>query len=139
MVTLVLTTLLFEALMPVATIARGGISDIMRPREAVVRSAGEWQALWHAHAGAGAVPPPVDFSRQQVVGVFLGMRSSGGFAVEITDATEEAGALLVHYVETTPGTGAMTAQVITAPFHIVSLPRTRGEVRFVRTEHSGRR
>jgi len=139
MVALVLATVALEAFMPVTTIARGGISDIVKPREAVVRSTGQWQALWRAHAGAGAVPPPVDFSRHLVVGVFLGTRSTGGYAVEIADVVQEAGTLVVHYVETTPGEGAVVAQVITAPFHIVSLPLTEGEVRFVRTQRAGRR
>jgi hypothetical protein len=73
-----------------------------------------------------------------VVGVFLGSRMTGGFDVQITGAEVDGGALVVRYTETTPAPGAMLAQVITAPFHLVSVEKFDGPVRFERTEKKGR-
>ena len=130
MVALVLATVFLEALMPMTTIARGGVSNISQPRQVVIRTAGEWDTLWHEHAGPDAKAPEVDFSREMVVGVFLGTRSTGGYAVEITGVDERGGAVVVHYTATTPERGMMLAQVITSPFHLVKVPRADGEVTF---------
>lgn len=138
MVALVLTTLFVEVLMPMTSIARGGISNVMEPREAVVRSAGDWQALWRDHAGPGAAAPEVDFSTEMVVGVFLGARNTGGYDVEITGVEPEGTGLVVRCTETTPGPGAMLAQVITSPFHLVRVARTDGDVRFETIRKRGR-
>jgi len=138
MVPLVLATLFLEALIPMTSIARGGISDIMEPREAVVRSAGDWQTLWRDHGGPGAMAPEVDFSTEMVVGVFLGARNTGGYDVEITGVEPEAKGLVVRYTETMPGPGAMLAQVITSPFHLIRVARTDGDVRFEAIRKRGR-
>ena len=71
-----------------------------------------------------------DFTREMVVGVFLGSRPTAGYGVEIVRAREEAGALVVQYREGSPSRDAMTAQVITMPYHLVAVPRDEGEVRF---------
>ena len=65
-----------------------------------------------------------------VVGVFLGMKPSAGFSVRITSVTAKGTSAVVEYVEGRPKPGMMTAQVITFPFHLVSLPRTFETVEF---------
>ena len=139
MVALVLATVFLEALMPMTTIARGGVSSVMEPREAVVRTAAEWTSLWRDHAGAEAEPPEVDFGKQMVIGVFLGSRNTGGYAVEITAVEQQGDAIVVRYTETKPGPGMLLAQVITSPFHLVSVPQVSGTVTFERTEQAGRK
>jgi len=129
----VLPTMLFGGL-PMTTIARGGISNVMQPREVVVRSAAEWTPLWRDHAGADADALAVDFGASMVVGVFLGARTTGGYAVQITAVEQDGAGVVVKYTESKPGPGAMLAQVITSPFHLVSVARTDGPVRFERSE-----
>jgi len=124
--------------MPMTTIAKGGVSGVSESREVVVRSADEWTRLWHEHAGADADPPAVDFDTHMVLGVFLGARKTGGYAVEITEVELTASDVVVKYTETKPGPGAMLAQVITSPFHLVSVTRNDGKIRFERTEKTGR-
>lgn len=132
------TVLLLGGSMPMTTIAKGGISNVMEPREAVVRSADDWTRLWHDHAGADADAPPIDFGASMVVGVFLGARNTGGYAVEITAVDQDATGIVVRYTESKPGPGAMLAQVITSPFHLVSIAPADGPVRFERNEKAGR-
>ncbi len=138
MVALVLATVFLEALMPMTTIARGGVSNIMEPRQVVIRSAGDWDTLWREHAGPDAEAPAVDFGREMVVGVFLGSRNTGGYSVEITGVDRTAGTIVVHYAERTPERGMMLAQVITSPFELVKVPRADGEVKFEKVAPSGR-
>jgi hypothetical protein len=131
---LVLASALLEALMPMTTIAKGAVSDVIGPKEAVVRTAADWNQVWRDHAGPGSEAPAVDFESSMVVGVFLGARNTAGYTVEITAVEPDGAGLVVKYMETKPARGTILAQVITTPFHLVSVARADGPVRFERTE-----
>jgi hypothetical protein len=127
----ILSVLLVQAAVSTITftdVAQGTRSQIQEPKQIIVRTAADWQTLWTSHDSAP--PPAVDFSRVMVVGVFLGMKPSAGFSVRITSVTAKGTSAVVEYVEGRPKPGMMTAQVITAPFHLVSLPRTFETVEF---------
>ena len=113
------------------TMARGSNSGIEELREAVVRSAPEWDALRKLHGGPDPAPS-VDFAREMVVAVFLGTRPTGGYGAEIVATRREADALIVEYAERRPPADAIVTQALTAPFHIVRLPKHDGPVRFRR-------
>jgi hypothetical protein len=117
----------------VRTIDRGTQSGIVTAREVTVRSEEEWAKLWSEHAASRA-RPSVDFSRDMVVGVFLGTRPTAGFGVQIAAVQEDADGLVVQYRETRPGRDAITAQVITSPFQLAAVPQRAGAVRFERVE-----
>ena len=112
-----------------ATVAQGAASAIDNPREVIVRSSPEWEALWKSHAGPQPAPA-VDFSASLVAAVFLGTRPTAGYLVEILGTRRENDALVVEYVERAPAADAIVAQVLTSPFHVVKLPRFGGPVRF---------
>jgi hypothetical protein len=117
----------------VNTIARGQFTRIDSPQQVVARTAEQWTALWRAHA-PDREPPAVDFSKDMVVAVFLGSRPTAGFRVEIVGIREEKGKTIVQYREARPPSGAITAQVITAPFHIVTVAATTGEIAFEKSD-----
>ena len=115
---------------PLATIARGDSSAIDTKREVIVRTPSEWSSLWKAHAPSQSAPA-VDFARQTVVGVFLGNRPTSGYSVEVLAARADNGVVVVEWAETRPDPGDITAQVVTAPFHLVSMPAYAGPLRLV--------
>jgi hypothetical protein len=117
----------------VTTVAQGAMSNIEEPRQVVVRTAAEWQALWKEHDAQNAAPV-VDFTQSIVVAVFLGTRPTAGFAVEIAAVKTAGGRAVVEYRERRPARGALAAQVITAPFHAVRLARTSGAIEFRRID-----
>ena len=96
----------------------------------IARNDEEWRALWAAHAGPSTVAPPVDFVARMVAAVFQGQRPSAGFETTIVDARAEGDVLTVQVDEHLPAAGRAGAHVLVSPFHIVSLPRVEGEVRF---------
>ena len=102
---------------------KGDRSQIMSPREAVVRTTAQWDALWRAHLPARP-PAAVDFSKDMVVAVFLGSRPTPGYGVTIVSAVEEGNVLRVRYRETSPPPDAILAQVITFPYQIVAIPKS---------------
>ena len=112
------------------TIARGNSSRIVQPRRVVARSGDEWRAVWAAHAGPDIQAPPVDFDTRVVAAVFAGEQPTSGYSVAIDAATRDGDALVLQVEEQHPPHGAITAQVITSPFHIVSLRRYDGPIRF---------
>ena len=116
------------------SIGRGPMSGIDEPRQVTVRTLADWTTLWRSHAPGSQPMPPVDFSRETVVGVFAGTRPTSGYGVEIVRAADVNGALIVDYVETRPAPGTVTAQVLTAPYHLVAVPKHDGEVRFQKTD-----
>jgi hypothetical protein len=65
-----------------------------------------------------------------VLAVFLGSRPSSGFDVQITNVRRDGELLLVTWAERRPGRDQMAAQVMTAPAHLVTVPRFEGAVRF---------
>jgi hypothetical protein len=105
------------------------MSGIDQPRQVVARTNAEWEALWRAHA-PGRPEPTVDLTKNMIVAVFLGSRPSSGYMVQITGVRREGDALVVQWSEVAPAKGQMAAQVMTAPSHIVQVPRHDGPVRF---------
>jgi hypothetical protein len=124
-----LTTL--QAPAPVRSIDKGLDSQLDAARQATVRTAAEWEALWRLHGGE-RTRPAVDFGKEMVVGVFMGSRPTAGFSVEIVGTRVDGPALVVQYRETRPAADALVAQVLTMPYHIAAVPRRAGvtDVRF---------
>lgn len=114
---------------PMRTLDKGLESGIDSPRQAVVRTAAEWSSLWKAHA-SDRPAPPVDFSREMVIGLFMGTRPTAGYNVEIVGIENQSGGLVVRYRETTPPPDALTAQVLTSPYQLIAVPKFDGPVRF---------
>ena len=115
------------------TVEKGNQSNVDEGRKVTVRTEAEWTRLWQQH-NPDRTRPAVDFSKQMVVGVFMGSRSTAGFAIEIVSAAAVNGGLTVRYRETVPRRGAITAQVITSPYHLVAVPKVAGAVTFEKVE-----
>jgi protease stability complex PrcB-like protein len=104
------------------TIEKGDQSGIDEARRVLVRTDAEWTALWKQHH-PDKPRPAIDFSKEMVVGVFMGSRPNAGFSTTIISATVANGALIVRYAEKVPAPGSMSAQILTFPFHLVAIPK----------------
>jgi hypothetical protein len=117
----------------VQIVSREMSSGIEDPKQAVVKTAAEWETLWRQHAGNQPLPK-VDFGSRMVVAVFLGTRPSAGYAVDITALREANGALIVEWQERRPSRDAVSAQVLTSPAVIATVPKFAGEIKFEKAE-----
>jgi hypothetical protein len=104
------------------TIEKGEQSNVDDAKQVLVRTEAEWTRLWTQH-NPDRPRPSVDFSKEMVVAVFMGSRPTAGFSTTITSATVANGVLIVRYSETMPGAAAVTAQILTFPYHLVAIPR----------------
>lgn len=118
---------------PVQIVSRQAMSMVDEPRQVVARTAAEWATLWRQHAGEQPLPK-VDLGTRTVVAVFLGTRSSAGYAVEITGVRQAGGVLIVEWQERRPESGLVTAQVLTSPAVIATVPKFAGEIKFEKVE-----
>jgi PrcB C-terminal len=118
--------------LPMRSIDQGPESRIDMSKQVSARTADEWDALWKEHGG-GRARPAVDFSKEVIAAVFLGSRPSAGYSVQIVRARQEGASLIVSYTETRPAPGALAAQVLTSPYHIVAIPKgSTTDVKFER-------
>jgi hypothetical protein len=115
------------------TIDKGEQSNIDAAKQVVLRTDAEWTKLWQQHS-PDRQRPAVDFSKDMIVGVFMGSRSSAGYNISIVSTFAKDGNVLVRYQESTPRPGTMTAQVLTFPYHLVAIPKAAGEVRFEKVQ-----
>jgi len=102
-------------------------------KQAAVKTVEAWKQLWQQHSPDRPLPA-VDFTKEMVVGAFMGSRPSAGYTLEIVSAIEASGTLVVRYREASPSRGTMTAQVITSPYHLVAVPFFPGEVKFEKVQ-----
>lgn len=119
------------------TIAKGDGSRLVEARRFVVRDAHAFAAVWSGHAGPDDPPPSIDFDTRMVIAVFAGHRPSPGFDVDVTGTRREADALVIMVNEREPDPRHAAAQILVSPFHIVSLPRDDGEIRFDTPDPTG--
>lgn len=130
-----IATVALQAAAPttVQTLVKEQMSQEEEALQVVARTPAEWTALWRKHAGE-APAPKVDFAKHSVVAVFLGTRSSSGYSVEITRTRETGGILTVEWQERRPDPGQISAQILTSPVHIATIPKHTGEIRFKKVE-----
>lgn len=89
-------------------------------------------ALYNQAYGRQTSPPSAPgVSGGTLVGVFLGQRSTGGYAVRVTGASASAGTLTLTVRVTAPGPDSITTQAITSPWTIVRVPGTYTQVNVV--------
>jgi hypothetical protein len=106
------------------TIAKGDQSNIDDAKQVLVRTDAEWTKLWQQHAPSHP-RPAVDFTKEMVVGLFMGSRPNAGFSTAIVSATAAPdGTLIVRYTETVPAAGSVSAQVLTFPYHLAAIPKS---------------
>jgi hypothetical protein len=124
-----LATMLFQSSeVPVRPIDAGGQSGVEESRQLLVTTPAAFAALWREHSPRPQ--PSVDFTRESVVGIFLGMRNTAGYSVAIASVTRDRSGLLVRYREHAPAADAITAQVLSFPYALVAIPAAAPPVRF---------
>lgn len=111
----------------------GQQSGIKEKRFVVARTAEELAGVWKQHAPAQAVPA-VDFSKEIVVGVFLGRQNTAGTKVklDLLQDPEDKSKLVVFYEGVAPSQKGFTAQVLTSPYELRTVPRGYASVAFER-------
>jgi len=113
----------------IRTVDKGALSSVDDRLTASAHTEAEWTTLWKKH-NFDKPEPRVDFSKEMIVAVFMGSRPTAGFSVEIVAAAERDGKFVVTYKEGQPAPGGISAQVLTAPYHIAAVSKSSLPVTF---------
>ena len=116
-------------------------SGISTPEHFVIRDAAAWEVLWHRiYATTDPMPPlpGIDFTQEMIVASALGTRTSGGYDVLLTQASEDSGRVRIGVLETRPGAGCAVTLALTQPIDLGRVPRRDGPVDFVVAQHTER-
>jgi hypothetical protein len=126
------TTLPAESL-PLRKLAHGAFGGIQTAKREVIKDQSAWDKLWAQHAQPVNEPekPKVDFSKEMVILVAMGRKTTGGHSIEITSVKPDRDHLIITVKSSSPPPGAFATQALTAPFHIVAVPRSELKPKFV--------
>jgi hypothetical protein len=106
-------------------LAQGSFSGITVATNLVLRTATDWEALWGSHQSGGdpkISPPAVDFAKEMVVAVTMGLQPTGGYSIYIHRAESCASGLKIFVVQQLPAPDDNVTQALSAPFHFVAVP-----------------
>lgn len=110
-----------------------GWSGFDEPARLVLTDDEQWVAAWETlYEGQSPVPerPAVDFGSSVLILVAMGTRPTTGYSVKVEGVQHHAGVLYVAVRERSPGASCGTGQALTAPVHIVEVPREGTTARF---------
>lgn len=94
-----------------------------------VETSEEWQALWTmVHGLEGPALPAVDFERYQVLAVFDGTHSSGGYSIHVESIADTGLRRIVRIKHTEPGEECVTTGAVTSPYQMVVVPRSSATI-----------
>jgi hypothetical protein len=93
------------------------------PGSAVAMDQGAWERAWKQ---VGKDAPPLDFSKEVGVIVFIGEKPTGGWTVVFDEPGERGDDLVVRYHVQKPG--GFTTQALAQPWKARAFPRPKGRV-----------
>lgn len=115
------------------TVEKGVYSGISERALIVVRSEDDWNMLWARHVSMTSPKPDapqIDFSKDMVIGVFTGLRPSGGYEAEIVKTERDEMAMTVFYREVRPSPEDIVSAVMTQPYHLIKTERQYVQIEF---------
>jgi hypothetical protein len=74
----------------------------------------------------------VNFENEMVLAVFMGMKNSGGYSINIVEIVEKDELIEVMVEENVPGEDDMVTMAITYPGHIVKIEKTDKPIVFIK-------
>ncbi len=111
------------------TIEKKDFSRNQEQKNYVIKNRQEWSGLWFK-MGYTRFAPIVDFTKDMVIAVFQGEKSSGGYDVEINKIIENENTIEVSVIETSPARGCNVTMAFTSPYHIVKIQKSNRDVVF---------
>lgn len=113
--------------------ARADWTGYQDPVRIVIADEEAWAEAWETlHLAQSPTPerPSIDFDTSVLVLAAMGSRPSTGFAVIIQEVQHHDGVLYVSLLERSPAASCVTGAAMTAPAHVVQVPRAGTAVEF---------
>ena len=108
-------------------VEKGSYSGMEQAQNILIKSAEEWASVWknlHKTKSPAPAKPEIDFETQYVVAAFMGMRSNGGYSIEISDIQLADDMLQVKVLHHKAGKDCLTTMAIVHPYHLVTIEKS---------------
>jgi hypothetical protein len=90
-----------------------------------ITNADQLEALWYlVYTTAGPPVPKIDFSKKEVLAVFSGSHSTGGYEVAVKDVREAGGKRVISIVYGEPADSCAVSSAQTSPFMLVVVDKS---------------
>ena len=111
-------------------IDQGFYSGVSSNRNVVIKDKASWMGLWQEHNKTNANMPNVDFSKNMIVGLFMGSRPTGCYAIEDVTVWRAAGKIQITHHNLNPGPTIDCTMSVSSPFKLIEIPRSEEIVEF---------
>jgi hypothetical protein len=115
------------------TIEIGSNSGMLKPQYVTINNQKDFENIWkQTHSIMTPVPtiPKVDFSKETVIGMFMGEFHTGGYSIKVTKVDKNKSELTVYFQTTYPKIGQIVTQALTQPYHIIKVDGVYKNVKF---------
>jgi len=103
-----------------------------------IQSQEELDHIWTLiHGNERPSLPPVDFSKNEVLAVFDGTHTTGGYQIKITEVVDSELTRTVHIEHLRPDDSCPVPSVATSPYALVVVPKMRDALRLTHTDGAG--
>lgn len=116
-------------------LAEGGTAlDAGERKNVAARDQKSFDRVWKmVHGEQEIASPSIDFTKEYVVGVFAGEKSSGGHAIAVTGIQDLGDTRTLSVTLTAPGEGCMNTQALTAPYQLIRVPLSTNYLKAIDT------
>lgn len=90
----------------------------------------------HENTCPVASDPNIDFTKNILVGIFAGAKSTSGYTIKMTSIVENNCEILINFYESGPQAGESIVETPTYPSDFILIPRTNKTILFNRTNES---
>lgn len=90
----------------------------------LIQNGTELNQLWSYINATPGTAPNIDFTKEEVLAVFDGTHTTGGYRIQVSSITEANGTRTVNVTRTAPGAHCVLSSAITSPYQIVAVPKS---------------
>ncbi|WP_431242819.1 protease complex subunit PrcB family protein [Flavobacterium sp. P21] len=108
------------------------------PVAVVVTSEDKMTSLFTKHENTCpvATDPTIDFTKNMLVGIFAGVKSTSGYSIKMTSIVENKCEIVINYFESGPQSGETTSSTPTYPLDFILIPKSNKTIIFNKTSES---
>lgn len=114
----------FETVAQTVDQATSGNTEFEENQELIIDTEQEFREFWvdlHEQRSPAPDVPEIDFDTETVIAVLMGVQTTGGYYTNIEEVGVYEGVTGINVLETIPGEGCVTTQVLTMPYHIIRI------------------
>lgn len=123
-----------ESIVPFEVIHSGTYCSVSAKKEVVITNNDDYQKLMgEVYANLDQMPriPDVDFTKNDVVAVFMGTKNTGGYAINFDKVIKRTDAVTCAVFESSPGKNCSVTEALTQPYEIVKIPKMNKKIKFI--------